>query len=330
VRQLWHNGLAHRDIKPANVMVKGDKVILIDVAFGQVRPSPWREAVDLANMLVVLGLRSTPELVYERALRYFTAEEIAEALASTSEAARPSLHRMLRADGRDLLRRLRELAPSHPRIKVQRWSARRLGLTALVAVCALIGTAIVTSNVTGAGSLDDPIRVADQGSPPGEATLAGDRLAPGCDDPRAGTLLLVAQALPEATLVPCVDQAPPGWSLSGIHVHRGAAQLRFDSDRAGAGALVVEAARTCSTEDAVGVPSDEEATMRYERVESIGGGYRGTRSYVFDGGCVRYVFDTQQDGGSALGNEASNGLSFVRRDVLAQRYSDMTGGLAGP
>ena len=58
IRCMWDAGLAHRDIKPANVMLNDGRVVLIDVAFGTVRPSPWRQAVDLANMLVILGLRT--------------------------------------------------------------------------------------------------------------------------------------------------------------------------------------------------------------------------------------------------------------------------------
>ena len=42
VRRLWNAGLAHRDIKPANLMVKDGHLVMIDVAFAQVRPSPWR------------------------------------------------------------------------------------------------------------------------------------------------------------------------------------------------------------------------------------------------------------------------------------------------
>src|SRR5204862_7687599 len=50
VRILWDAGLAHRDIKPANVMVSDGHIVLIDVAFAELRPTPWRQAVDLANM----------------------------------------------------------------------------------------------------------------------------------------------------------------------------------------------------------------------------------------------------------------------------------------
>ena len=66
---MWDVGLAHRDIKPANLMVQDDELRLIDVFFVQVRPSPWRQAVDLANMMLVLALRTDAPRVYEHALR---------------------------------------------------------------------------------------------------------------------------------------------------------------------------------------------------------------------------------------------------------------------
>ena len=45
IRKLWDAGIAHRDIKPGNLMVRAGELLLIDVAFAQVRPSPWRQAV---------------------------------------------------------------------------------------------------------------------------------------------------------------------------------------------------------------------------------------------------------------------------------------------
>jgi tRNA A-37 threonylcarbamoyl transferase component Bud32 len=153
MRRMWDAGLAHRDIKPANVMVRDNKVVLIDVAFGQVRPTPWREAVDLANMMLILAMRSDAATVYDRAVKVFTPREIAEAFAATSEATRPSLRKMMRADGRDLLVEFRRLAPPHPKIKIQRWSARRVLLTLRVVAVGLIVFAFTVSQLQAAGLL---------------------------------------------------------------------------------------------------------------------------------------------------------------------------------
>ncbi|NNF54657.1 MAG: hypothetical protein HKN03_09485 [Acidimicrobiales bacterium] len=150
VAQMWGAGLAHRDIKPANIMVQGDRLRLIDVAFGEVRPSPWRQAVDLANMMLVLALGSSPELVYERALQHFSEQEIAEAFAASRGVTLPSaLRASVKKDGRALLECFRELAPERPMVSIQRWSVRRIGLTLWVTVVTIALLAVFV------GSLND-------------------------------------------------------------------------------------------------------------------------------------------------------------------------------
>jgi serine/threonine protein kinase len=154
VRRLWDAGVAHRDIKPSNVLVQDGRVLLIDVAFATVRPTPWRQAVDLANMMLTLALTSTPGRVYERALRLFAPEDIAEAFAASRGVTIPSgLRSRLRADGRDLTARFCELAPERPPVPVQLWSLKRVGVT--VGVLGLLGLAgaLVVTYVRLAGLL---------------------------------------------------------------------------------------------------------------------------------------------------------------------------------
>src|SRR5215207_3367428 len=116
VRKLWDANLAHRDIKPANLLVRDGKLYLIDVFFAQIHPSPWRQAVDLANMMLCLALRSTPQQVYERALRQFSVGEISEAFAAARGLALPSqLRKMMRDQGRDLAAEFVRLLPKAPR-----------------------------------------------------------------------------------------------------------------------------------------------------------------------------------------------------------------------
>ncbi len=140
VRHLWDEGLAHRDIKPANLLVVDGHLQLIDVSGLENRPSPWRQGVDLANMMLVMALRTDAPRVYAIALRNFTPEEIAESFACAVGMAVPTeLQRYLKKDDRDLVAEFKALAPPYPRISIQRWSFRRVGL----AVGAAFGVLLV-------------------------------------------------------------------------------------------------------------------------------------------------------------------------------------------
>jgi membrane-associated phospholipid phosphatase/tRNA A-37 threonylcarbamoyl transferase component Bud32 len=147
VRRMWEIGLAHRDIKPANLLVRDGSLVVIDTAFAEVRPSPWRQAVDLANMMLVLGLRTDAERVYRRARLQFSDAEIAEAFAATRGLTMPSqLRRMLRQQGRDLHADFLALLPYRlPPIRIQRWSWRRVVLTVATLFAGVLALAVVLS-----------------------------------------------------------------------------------------------------------------------------------------------------------------------------------------
>ena len=204
MRQLWDAGLAHRDIKPANLMVRDGRVFLIDAAFVQVRPSPWRQAVDLGNMMLVLAVRTDAERVYERALRLFTPDDIAEAFAATRGVASPTqLRAVMKQDGRDLLDEFRRLAPDRPPIALQRWSIGRVALALGVLGALVLGTAQAVSMFTPA--YDIPI----SGSP---------------DCGTGSQTILMAQAVPSATQIPCL--ATPARGLgAGRRRHRALRRL---------------------------------------------------------------------------------------------------------
>ena len=140
MRCAWCGGcgtqeVAHRDIKPSNVLVRDGKVLLIDVAFAAVRPTPWRQAVDLANMMLTLALLSTPERVYERAL-----EGIRGAGRGRGVRRVPERHGAHTAPGAGPRRRARPgraVPPARPQhvvpMPVQLWNIRRVGVTAIPA-----------------------------------------------------------------------------------------------------------------------------------------------------------------------------------------------------
>jgi membrane-associated phospholipid phosphatase/tRNA A-37 threonylcarbamoyl transferase component Bud32 len=146
VRQLWEAGVAHRDLKPSNLLVRDGQVLLIDVAFATVRPTPWRQAVDLANMMLVLALDSDAETVYRHALRQFAADDIAEAFAASRSVTLPTqLRSRLREDSRDLIAEFRALAPRREPVAIQLWSLRRIAVTAWLLLALLLVLGLVAS-----------------------------------------------------------------------------------------------------------------------------------------------------------------------------------------
>jgi hypothetical protein len=144
VQRLWASGLAHRDLKPANMLVRGGHLQLVDVSGLQVRPTPWRQAVDLANMMLTLALRTDPDRVYARAVTFFSPGDVAEAFAAARGLAIPTeVSEKLTQDTRPILERFRELAPDRPPVSIQVWSVRRVALTVAAIVAALALAAMV-------------------------------------------------------------------------------------------------------------------------------------------------------------------------------------------
>lgn len=128
---MWDGGLAHRDLKPSNLLARRGEVVAIDVFFCQVHPSPWRQSVDLANMLLTLALRSDQATVDRIALERFTPDEIAEAFAASRSVTIPT--------------QLRHL------VRMQRWTARRPALTGAILAGAAVTVTFAVMSLQPAG-----------------------------------------------------------------------------------------------------------------------------------------------------------------------------------
>jgi tRNA A-37 threonylcarbamoyl transferase component Bud32/membrane-associated phospholipid phosphatase len=309
IRRLWDAGLAHRDIKPANLLVRDGRMVLIDVAFVQAHPSPWRQAVDLANMMLCLALRSSPELVYQRALRQFSVEEVTEGFAATRGLTMPSqLRNLMRAQGRDLHAEFLELLPERPRpIAIQRWSVRRIGLAVLTLLLAIAVLGIGWGRLINDEAADNaPIRA---------QTLRCDPHEP---------LLLMAQSVPTASLVPCVELLPAGWTLGDVLVGNERSRFTLTSDRGGV--LVAELTASCDLAGAVELTSEQPGARRYLRIERDAAGVTTTRAYTFPGGCVTQRLVAPEASRRQLAGEASSALGFTTRGALAASVRRDSGG----
>lgn len=142
------------------------------------------------------------------------------------------------------------------------------------------------------------------------------------------TLVLMAQAVPTATRIPCIAEYPEGWHFADLEVRSGGGWFTLDNDRAGVSAVRVEMAASCDTDRFTEIASDEAGTARFERVLSVEGGFRSIRAYTFEGGCVTYRFQFVRRA-QALVNEVSAMLTFVSRadvdaSIRATRGDDVT------
>jgi len=304
IRTMWDAGIAHRDIKPGNLMVRAGELLLIDVAFVQVRPSPWRQAVDLGNMMLVLAVRSDPQRVYQRALAYFTEAELAEAFAATRGVASPTqLRAFMKRDPRDLLGEFRRLAPQRPPIVLQRWSIRRVGL-------ALGMVTVITLAVW-------------QG---GQAFFPAENI--GSPVPECGTghsMILAAQAVPSAAVLPCLAALPSGWQVGGADIDTGKASFWLDSDQAGAHAAAITLTEACDTAGARQILSDEPGTQRFERPLSLEPQFSGLRFYRFPGGCITYEFRFRPGASPVLAGAVTSAVAFVPRSRLVSHVRHTEG-----
>jgi tRNA A-37 threonylcarbamoyl transferase component Bud32/membrane-associated phospholipid phosphatase len=309
IRKLWDAGLAHRDIKPANLLVRDGRMVLIDVAFVQAHPSPWRQAVDLANMMLCLALRSDPERVYARALHLFSVEEITEAFAATRGLTMPSqLRNLMREKGRDLHAEFLELLPKRPRpIAIQRWSVRRIGLALLTLLLAAVVLAIGWGRLIGDTAIENaPIQAKTLRCVPHEP------------------LLLMAQSVPTASLVPCIEILPAGWTLGDMVVGNDRSRFTLTSDRGGV--LVAELTASCDLAGAVELTSERTGARRFLSIERNPAGVTMTRAYTFPGGCVTQRLVAPDASRQQLASESSFALGFTTRDALAAALRRDSGG----
>jgi tRNA A-37 threonylcarbamoyl transferase component Bud32/membrane-associated phospholipid phosphatase len=310
IRRLWDAGLAHRDIKPANLLVRDGRLLLIDVAFVEARPTPWRQAVDLANMMLCLALRCGPERVYRRALQYFTVEEISEGFAAARGLALPSqLRHLLRAQGRDLHSEFVRLLPSPPQpIRVQRWSAHRVALWAVIlglVVLAVLNPRFLFDNTE---AVQTPLVVKDAG----------------CSDLEPQWLM--AQSVPSASLVPCLQVLPVGWSVAEVAVNNGRSLITLDHDRFGRAAMRVELTAACDLAGATEVTSEQPGARRYLRIDRSTAEASATRLYAFPGGCVTQRFRAAAPSALRMSETASTEVGFTTRPVLQAALSQRSGG----
>jgi hypothetical protein len=137
---------------------------------------------------------------------------------------------------------------------------------------------------------------------------------------------LEAQSVPSASLVPCLQSLPAGWSLSNVTVNNGRSVLTLDNDRAGMGAMVVRLAATCDPAGASPVLSDQPGVRRLMLIQDLAPMFSATRFDVFPGGCVSTRMTAPVASRAEVTSEASLILGYTTRQSLQQTLEERSGG----
>jgi hypothetical protein len=134
----------------------------------------------------------------------------------------------------------------------------------------------------------------------------------------------MAQSVPTASLVPCIELLPVGWSLGDVLVGNDRSRFTVTSDRGGV--LVAELAASCDLAGTVELSSERPGARRYLRVERNAAGVEMTRAYTFPGGCVTQRLVAPAASRQQLAGESSSALGFITRDDLAAALRRDSGG----
>jgi hypothetical protein len=161
------------------------------------------------------------------------------------------------------------------------------------------------------------------------ATIVQPTCEGGDDGDASNAVVLIAQSVPTATWVPCLRTALPlGWDFHHLDAHDGQARFWLNSDRDGQQAIEVRLEPGCDTAGATEIPSERAEMRRFERITTTTPDFEGERYYVFEGGCITFVFRLGGDSRGeplALATEAVGAVS--RQALLDQVREDSDGRL---
>jgi hypothetical protein len=219
------------------------------------------------------------------------------------------VRQLLSARAGDLHAEFVRLLPTPPRpIRTQRWTARRLGLGAAILALVVLAALNPKFFFSNEDAVETPLNITNLGC---------THLEP---------LWLMAQSVPSASLVPCVETVPVGWTVAEVAVNDGRSVITLDHDRAGTRAAVVRLTAACDTTSAAEVPSSQLGTRRYARVERLADEFSATVYDRFPGGCVTYRLHSRSDLRGRFASEAQLLFGFTSRQALRQALEERSGG----
>lgn len=146
------------------------------------------------------------------------------------------------------------------------------------------------------------------------------------DEP-SGMQVLLAQSVPTASAIPCLNDDITDWLMAVFEVVNGTARIVFthrygrDDDTA-----TLDFAADCDLGSAREVSSRFDGMRRYDRPGTSGVRYTDRIYYVAPGACTSLRFDLSGAGADLRGAEISGVLGFVPRATLDRQIKAASDG----
>ena len=157
---------------------------------------------------------------------------------------------------------------------------------------------------------------------------APGRAVPGCADPLR--LAIIAQSVPGASYVPCIQDLPAGWETSGFDPAQDGTSFLLESDRSPGQPVTVRLTAACDVSAATPSPARGPGVLTYTRLTAISPRFAGTLYDVFPGGCVSYRFDFALGSQIALMEQFEEAVGLYPRRQLRLVLRQKLGVELGP
>jgi hypothetical protein len=164
----------------------------------------------------------------------------------------------------------------------------------------------------GTGGCGSAVYIGTEGPDPAAAPMRCDRPA----DKPSGMLVLIAQAVPTASSVPCLVGPVPNWIMSRFDVRDGSGVVEFTHQFGAEDTATIDVSAGCDVSGAQEVSSRHNGMQRFNRDARRSGRYANEVYFVYPGGCTSLRFNLTSDGAELRGAEMAGELSFVTREYL--------------
>jgi hypothetical protein len=133
----------------------------------------------------------------------------------------------------------------------------------------------------------------------------------------------MAQAVPDASLIPCVREDGDNWNVTEFNAGTGHARILLEYRLGDAEGATIEVSPRCDMRGAREVSSEHHGVRRYDRDVMTIDRYSSERYYTYPGACTSLRFDLTGRHADLRGAELASVIGFVSRTTLDQQIGEV-------